>query len=405
MDPEISSLKPGPKDVLATLSTQIYREAYEKKRSLSAHLEMLHPQTDYKDGLDAFQRLLKEADIVPRSNPETGIWASEFEEFLKTPQRRALVPEWLQRQWRRVSRAGMVNTRAMYTSGDQPEGSIARPYADDARGRWNVEIAPAIPLTEVVAATRPIQGDVARSFYLTTDATQSRMVRISEGAAIPRVKLVGGQRLIRLYKFGRALESTYEALRRMRIDIVSMHVQRMAVQAEIDKVAVVIDVIVNGDGNAGTAATVHTLTSLDGDATPGTLTLTGWLAFRMKFANPYFATTALAQEDVALQLLTLNSGSQNLPFTTLMSGIGAPFTPINPGLADGLRLGWTSDAPAGKIVAFDRRSAVERITEIGSDIQEVDTFIQNQTQLLTMTENEGYAVIDPNATRILNLNA
>lgn len=405
MDPEVTGIKPGPKDVLANLGPSLYREAYAKKRSLSAHLEALHPSKDFNDGMDGFQRLLSEAGVTTRSNPETGQWADEFEVFLAAPNMRALVPEWLQRQWRRISRIHTPSTRAAYASTDSASGTLMRPYDDDPRGRWNIEVAPAIPLAEIIAATRPIQGDAARSYYLDTNAAQSRMVRIAEGAAIPRVKLTGQQHLIRIHKFGRAMETTYEALRRMRIDIVSMHVQRMAVQAEIDKVAVAIDTIVNGDGNSGTSATVYDLTDLDADANVGELTLKAWLAFRMKFANPYFATTALAQEDVALQMLTLNTGSANLPLVTLMANIGAGFTPINPGLADGLRLGWTSDAPADKIVAFDRRNTLERITEVGADIQEVERFIQNQTELMTMTESEGYAIIDGNAARILNLAA
>jgi hypothetical protein len=260
-------------------------------------------------------------------------------------------------------------------------------------------------LSEIVARTNPIDNDAYRAFYLTdadSSPDQLRMVRISEGAEIPRVKLIGGENTIRLRKFGRALEVSYETLRRQPIDMVAFHISRMAVQAEKDRVAAALDTIVNGDGNTGTAATVVTISSLGGVA--GTLDFASWIAFKMQFDSPYFPTTVLATEGVALDLQLLNAGSANLPIATLPTSLGnMALRPINPRLADGLALGWTSDAPANKIVAFDNRMAIERVTEIGSDISEVERWTTRQTQTLTMTEVEGYAVIDPGATRILDI--
>ena len=141
-------------------------------------------------------------------------------------------------------------------------------------------------------------------------------------------------------------------------------------------------------------------------AVAGTLTLKGWLAFKMKFANPYSLTSALTQEDVALQMFLLNTGSANTPLVSVqqMSGLGA-FTSMNPDLRDNVAVGWTSDAPASKIVGFDRRFAIERVVDIGMTLTEVERFIARQVQLLVMTEAEGYAVIDKNAINILNVNA
>ena len=205
-------------------------------------------------------------------------------------------------------------------------------------------------------------------------------MRVAEGAELPRAKLVGSEHTIRLYKYGRILEITYEAMRRMRIDMAALHVQRIAIQSQIDKLATIIDVLVNGDGNAGTAATSYNLTTLDSAAVAGTLTLKGYLAWKLKFINPYTLTTALAQDAMALQLMLLNTGSANIPLVTIQqpSGFGQ-FTPINPELGDNVRLGITADAPASKILGFDDRFAVERVTEIGANIQEVLRWSERQT--------------------------
>ena len=186
----------------------------------------------------------------------------------------------------------------------------------------------------------------------------------------------------------------------------ALHIRRMAVQAEVDKVGQILSVMVNGDGNSGTTPSTFNLTALDSGASAGTLSLKGWLAFKMMFANPYTITGALAQEAVALQMLLLNTGSANTPLVNVQqpSGLGS-FTQINPGLRDSVALGWTSDAPSLKIVGFDKRFAIERVVDIGATITEVEQFITRQTQVLVVTEAEGYAVIDKNAINILNVNA
>lgn len=398
----ISDQKLRPAEMLKRFGPGIYREAYGKGMSVSAFLEQQDPSAEYNDGLDAFSRLCKVAGIRVNSVPEQGVWASKFEEFDATDATRALVPEFVARQWRKVTFSG---TRASYGSEDQALGTLAHPWNDATAPRVSKQIAPAIPLSEVVAMTTNIDSDAYRAFYLQDAPSEQRMVRVSQATELPRARLVGADQTIRLYKYGRALEASYEVLRRMPIDKIAFHIQRIAIQSETDKVAAVLDVMVNGDGNSN-AATNFNLSTLDAAATLGTLTLPAWLAFKMKFANPYAVSTALAQEAQALQLLLLNTGTANVPMVTAgYNNNFGTFRPINPGLAEGIALGWTADAPANKIVAFDSRFAVERVVEIGANIMEVDKWVSRQTQILTMTEAEGYAIFDANAIKTLNVSA
>lgn len=398
--------RPGPAELYRQMGSQMYREAYAKGMSLSAYLEQVDPSDQYKDGLDSFSRVMKQAEIITRSDPQAGYFADKFDKFFQTPQNRALLPEWVARRWREAATGRPVMTRSAYGSDDMPVGSLDSGRVDNAVARWNQQIAPAIPITNLVALTTPIDGNTYRSTYLTNDATAQRMVRVGESASLPKAKLTEADRTITLYKFGRALESSYEVLRRMRIDRIALHIAQMAVQAETDKLAAILAVIVSGDGNSNTAATNYNLTTLDTAASAGTLTLKGWLAFKMKFANPYMATTALATEAVALQMMLLNTGSGNTPLVNIQgaSGFGS-FNQINTGLRDGVGLGWTSEAPASTIVAIDNRFAIERVYEIGSNIQETDRFIQNQTEMITFSEVEGYATIDANACKTLTVSA
>jgi hypothetical protein len=396
----------SPIDMYNTVANRMVESGIEDAPTMSRVLEEVSP-SEPNDELDAFDRVMMEAGIRTKSDPTAGYWASNAGAFLRTPAHKALLTEFVARQWRKVSFGMQQQERATFLSSSGIAGSFERPYIDAMAPRQNQQIAPAIPLSELVAMTTAIDGDTYRSYYLTYDATALRKYRVGETADIPIADLVGAEHTISLKKYGRGLRASYEVLRRMRVDKLSYYIQMMAVQAEIDKVVGALDVLINGDGNSNTTPTTHNLTTLDSTATAGTLTLKGWLAFKFKFVQPYVLTTALMQEAVALQLALLNTGSGNIPLATIPSGqgaLGTGLTPINQ-FADNVRYGWTSDAPSLKIVAFDKRFALERVTEVGSEISEMERFILNQTQVLTFTEVEGYACLDSNGTKILNVNA
>lgn len=381
----------------------LHREALEAGMPLSRYLEVLDPSSEYKDSKqDAFQRQLKQAGIITRSNPEAGWWASEGSVFTDTTAGRALFPEFFAREWRKVSFAN-PSERAILLSSDAILGSFERPYNDVGGPRWNNQFEPAIPLSELVALTSPITGEDYRSMYMAYDANALRLFRIGESAEIPMANLTSSMRSIRLRKYGRGLRATYEQMRRARVDKVAWWIRWMAVQSEIDKLVAAMDVLVAGDGNSGTAATEINQSTLDSAAIPGELGLQAWIKWRLQWKPPYTLTTVLAQIDETMQMLMLNMGTANMPLEGRnIGGIGNRLTPIN-STADGIRYGWLDEAPNNKFVGFDRRAALEQVTEIGSEITETERYITNQTQVMTMTENNAFAILDPAATKLLDI--
>lgn len=373
--------------------------------TLTGWLEAQDPSGGYKDGLDAYERQLMVANIRTSGDDHT-FFADEMDAWSRDGNTKALFPEWLRRQWQQPRPAASTRAPA-YTAADYAEGTATRPYADDLTPRYT-QLQPAVPLSELVAVTTNITGNAYRTTRFADVTAQKRMFRVAEGAPLPRAKLSSAENTLRFGKFGRSIESTYEEVRRLRIDVMGLHIRLMQIQAEVDEVAAVIDTIVNGDGNSGTSATVYNLTTLDSTATVGTLTLRAWLAFKQKFLQPYSLTTVLVQDAVEVQLRLLNVGSANIPLVYLAgpSALGG-FTPINDRLAEGVRIGVTPDAPSLKIVGIDRRFAVERVVEIGSQITEADRFIENQTNLLTFSLNEGFGRFQTatSVAGVLDLNA
>lgn len=355
---------------------------------------------------DAFTRMLREAGIKTSTNLRDGYYASPASDFLKGPGHRALMTEFFARVWRNaVYPDARPDVRAVLLSSAGTPGSWQRPYYEAQTPAWEQKVQPAIPLSELVGMTTPIDANIYRSLFLEYNAADLRKFRLGEAAEIPVGTIAAREHTITLQKFGRAIRASYEELRRMRVDKLAYFIRQAAMQAESDKVTAALAILVAGDGNTDTAAATHNLTTLDSAAIAGTLTLKGWLAFKMKFVNPYFLTTALMQEAVALQLALLNTGSANVPLVSASLGaLGTGLQPINQ-FSDGVRYGWDSNVAALTIVGFDKRFALEQLVEIGASIDEVERFVTNQTQVLTMTEVQGFAVMDPTAALILDVNA
>ncbi len=414
----------GPLETARSFNASIYAEAYERGLTPSQYLEQRDPTSDYGQDdpagqLDAFERVMHASGLIATGDPRDGLRASTWEEATKTAEKRALMHEFCARIWRQTSHGAPTTplTRALIEQGRRATGTmfsadyglngLLTPYADDDTPRAK-RLVPPVPLEALIARTTQIEGDAYRSLYITDDLNTDayRMKRVSEGADIPATTMITGEHTLRIHKFGRALRATYEQLRRQRLDRIAWIVARMALQAQVDKVAMVIDTVVNGDGNANTAATVLALTALDSAASAGTLTLKGWLAFKNRFTAGYTLDVVLAQEASLMQLLLLPVNTVNgMPMAMLPTGAFGSVTPMQDLLSGGIRYGQTADAPALKLVGIDTAQAVERVTEIGGTISEIESFINNQTRMMTMTETEGYGLIDTfGAARVLNIN-
>lgn len=383
--------------------------------NLSDFLEGDHPLEPSERIVDArgqplsvFDHLLYLKQI--RSRSSGGQPSSPVEAFGHDEESRALFAEWTRRQWAASrTRATTEGQRApaLYLSSDYIAGSIQRPYDEDRTLRVT-EVEPAIPLTEMVARVRGNAGRDYRARRLTTPtAAEIRMLRVAEAAELPKAKIVESSSVIKLDKFGRALEASYESIRALPLDDFADYIRLLGVQTEVDQVAAALDVMINGDGNAGTAALSYNLTALDSGTTANNLTVAAWLNFITTWQNPYAMTAVIGQQAAIVKLLLLTMPNANLLATTLplSSGIAQTFTPMSARLTQGQRYGITADAPAGKLVGFDGRFAIEHVRENGSQISESDRWITRQTEVLTFSFNEAFAVYINGQVHILNLAA
>ena len=351
------------------LDSYIYDKAKKENTNLSTYLEKRYPTPDGCK-LDAFERAMREEGIITKSDLTKGIHADEVNAFYRTEESRILFPEFVAR-------------------------TVREAISEDTM------------LPYLVGVTTYIEGDTYRTFHVDDQPTKAKKVRVTEAADLPVSKIRGREQVVKLYKFGRAIDMSYEALRRMKIDMITRHIKRIAIQTAKEKVNEILTVIKNGDGNNNAAATFDLEDFLASPASGATISFNAevLLRFLMEF-DPFPCNTLIATKDAFIKLVLAQIPNLNTAelLRLLATGVSSGITFNAPQMPTGVvRLFWHDGVLTGnQIAAINSEYAIEQVTEIGSDIREADRFIKNQTQILTISENTGYAKMFNEATKVLD---
>jgi hypothetical protein len=211
IDGQVRESRARPTDLFRQFGPNVYRAAAEEGVNLSVFLEAQDPSSDYRDGMDAFERLMEVGDIRTVSRPSAGIYASEMDAFSQSTAHRSLMPEFICRTWRSVQFGGSASTRALYTSGDDIAGSSMRPYADSAVTGVTSPVAPPFSLNDIVAITTPDDGIRLSQGVLGHHGRQHPAAPCRRGRGYPTRQADHSQHTINLYKYAGGLKGTYES--------------------------------------------------------------------------------------------------------------------------------------------------------------------------------------------------
>jgi len=356
------------------LSAEMYEIAYKHGMTFSQLLERMNPSAP-DETLDAFEKQCKRFGIILKNVPEKGIWASRGEMFFQSnqPASRILFPEFLNR----VARIALL---------------------EDYDINW------------VIAQDRPIDSGSFRSLYITSTAAQRRKARVGQGGEFPRTKVTWSEQAGTVKKTGIQLDLSYEFVRRVSLPLLEIVLKGIMIQNHRDDFADVVNVLINGDDHASPAnpATVDSLSTLDTAATLGTLTYKGYLKFGNQF-KPYRLNVAIGNVDTILQVVLCQKPSTDpIQLLSLLQSkeriIGESITLVNPAWGR-VSLIIHSGVPAHKLVGLDKRYALEKITEIGADLQETDRLINTQFERVVLSESRNFSKLFTAACRVLNINA
>lgn len=214
-----------------------------------------------------------------------------------------------------------------------------------------------------------------------------KKARIAEGADLPTGKITIGEKAITLWKHGRAIELTYEAARRMRVDLFTRQMAAIVGDLAHQNLEFAIDVLADGDGNDGTAATQLGTTATAGQVSSDELV---GAMVDYYFANHFNATT------MVMSKAYLKAVSKMVYDPTLARGASLQIAFNIPQIGEQkvTLLGTDEVKINGKdvILLLNKDLTLTRYEENGSNIQEMDNYIRNQMKLMTMSENSGYGI-------------
>ncbi len=216
--------------------------------------------------------------------------------------------------------------------------------------------------------------------YVQEDALEEELRTVAEGAVIPESSIKYGERVIKLDKKGRGVIASYEVIRRMSVDMLRVHLQRIGERLGRHLDARLAKILVEGDASGSTApVTVDTAASgtwAYGDLVKGFMTLT---------LGHYFTPThMLANAELCQTILELDAFKEAALFDFAKTG-NLP-TPL------GTRLVPMADQPANKLTILDAGYAVQKLTEQDL-LVESDKLINQQWDRTFLTVVTDFAII------------
>jgi len=338
----------GPIDFGRSSEIRVDRETYLEAETKGMTLSELLETAEYDPSLpgsplDAFERQLALAGIkLGGKNPTL---VDQF--YQKAP---ALMPEFILREIKK--------------------GQAMRPE-----------------LASLLANSTTISNNRYTPFHVDTSATDKFSLRpIGEGAEIPQIHVTEQTHSINVPEYGLGLKASYKSLRYRTTAQFRILLWYIGFKLQTDKIAFVINCILNGDGNANPAATVNAAVS-------GSLTYEDLISLWAEF-DPFEMNTIICHISKLKTILTLDEFRDPMAGYRFQ-GQGELFSPL------GATLMRCDEVPEDLIIGLDSRFGVEEVITQPLMV-EYDKIIEQRFEEAVISESVAYAKVIREASMILD---
>lgn len=226
--------------------------------------------------------------------------------------------------------------------------------------------------------------------HVAENDSEEELRSVAEGAAIPESQIAYGDRVVRLHKLGRGVIASYEVIRRMSVDLLRVHLQRIGEQLGRALDAHLADILVAGDSSGPGTAPVVVDTAAAGAIGYGDLVAA---YTRLALGHFFTPTHMLASEATFAGLLTLPELKDSALFD--FAKTGRPPTPL------GVQLVPMAGQPDGKVTLLDAGYAAQKLTE-QDVLVESDKLVQQQWDRTYVTVVTNFAILYPKARVVLD---
>lgn len=335
-----------------SLDKGIYDEAKASGKTFSEILEKDDPSENYKgtnlEKLDAYERQLAANDIQVK-----GKQAALVGDFFKTDTSKILFPEFINRNLK----IGMN------------------------RGKMEAMI------DDVVSTTSEIDSNSLKGISVDMNSSDVEYKRVNENAKFPLVVFKTKEHSNTLYKIGTSINATYEALRRVKVDLIANTLQIIGFNLSRAMVYEVLDVLLNGDGNSNPAPEILSVGH-------GDITYEDILNLELEFEN-FENEFLIGNKNAMKKVLKIPEFRDPLIASKFLTN-GDLQTPF------GNTLKLNKKLPDYKLIGFNRKAGVEMLEEKGASLVETGKIINQQFEEIVISKVCGFSKIFPDSAYVLN---
>ncbi len=243
----------------------------------------------------------------------------------------------------------------------------------------------------LIARDERVPGALYDMPHVVESPANEELRTVAEGAKIPESEITHGDRAIRLDKRGRGVLASYEAVRRMSVDLLRVHLRRIGERLGRDLDARLARVLAHGD-SSGEATAPESLDTAEAGALQFEDLVKGYLT--LSLANHFTPTHLIAGGDTLGAIMAMERFQDGRLFDFAKTG-DLP-TPL------GMKLVPLADQPTGLVTILDAGYAAQKLTEQDL-LVESDKLIQQQWDRTYLTVVTDFAILYEKARVVLNL--
>ncbi len=242
-------------------------------------------------------------------------------------------------------------------------------------------------LGRLVANTTTVASNSYTPFFIDiADNTRFSLRPIGEGANVPQLLVTEQTHAVKVTDYGLALKTSYKALRYRTTSQFRVLLWYIGFKIQTDKIGMLVNTIINGDGNDNAAAVINTASS-------GALTYNDLINLWSQF-SPFEMNTIISHVNQMKTILTLDE------FKDPMAGYrfqqtGDLFSPL------GATLVRSDEVDAELILGLDKRFAVEEVITQPLMV-EYDKVIEQRFEEAVISESVTYAKVIKEASVVLD---
>ena len=242
-------------------------------------------------------------------------------------------------------------------------------------------------LGRLIANSTSVASNSYTPFFIdTSDDTKFSLRPIGDGANVPQLLVTEQSHAVKVSDYGLALKTSYKALRYRSSSQFRVLLWYIGFRIQSDKIALVVDTIINGDGNSNGATVVNT-------AVTATLDYDDLISLWAQF-SPFEMNTIVCHIDQMKTILTLAEFKDPMAGYRFQNS-GDLFSPL------GARLVRCDDVPSDYVLGLDSRFAVEEVITQPLTI-EYDKVIEQRFEEAVISESITYAKVIKEASVVMD---